>query len=90
VTGIGLIYHDRAFGRPPILADDLEEAGCQDADILGHGCWPTDGMWSLLSSSDIIPRENRAAQFTRRKGERALDLSTVLPLGPAARTGMVE
>ena len=42
------IYDQRAFDSLPILADALEEAGCQDADILGHcrqpgphvlGCW---------------------------------------------------
>ena len=45
------IYADRAFHRLPILADALEEAGCDDADILGHcrgpgphvrGCWVVD------------------------------------------------
>jgi hypothetical protein len=45
------IYDDRAFDRLPILADALEEAGCTDADILGHsrgpgphvrGCWVID------------------------------------------------
>jgi hypothetical protein len=45
------IYHDRAFDRLPVLADALEDAGCQDADILGHcrqpgphvrGCWAVD------------------------------------------------
>lgn len=45
------IYQDHAFDRLPILADALEEAGCNDAEILGHlrslgphvrGCWPLD------------------------------------------------
>jgi hypothetical protein len=45
------IYEDRAFDGLPILADALEEAGCTDADLLGHcrggghhvrGCWPVD------------------------------------------------
>src|SRR5262249_42286549 len=45
------IYDERAFDRLPILADALEEAGCQDQDILGHcrsggehvrGCWIVD------------------------------------------------
>jgi hypothetical protein len=45
------IYDDRAFDRLPVLADALEEAGCHDADILGHcrqpgqhvrGCWLVD------------------------------------------------
>jgi hypothetical protein len=45
------IYDDRAFERLPILADALEEAGCDNADILYHcrgrgphvrGCWVVD------------------------------------------------
>jgi hypothetical protein len=45
------IYDERAFDRLPILADALEEAGCTNADILGHlrgpgphyrGCWAVD------------------------------------------------
>ena len=45
------IYDERAFDRLPILADALEEAGCDDADILAHcrgqgehvrGCWVVD------------------------------------------------
>ncbi len=45
------IYDDRAFDRLPILADALEEAGCDNADILAHcrnpgphvrGCWVVD------------------------------------------------
>ncbi|HJT77955.1 MAG TPA: hypothetical protein VJ739_12200 [Gemmataceae bacterium] len=45
------VYDDRAFDRLPILADALEEAGCAEADILGHlrgpgpharGCWVVD------------------------------------------------
>jgi hypothetical protein len=44
-------YADRAFDRLPILADALEEAGCDDEQLLGHfrglgphvrGCWPVD------------------------------------------------
>jgi hypothetical protein len=45
------IYYDRDFARLPILADALEEAGCNNADILTHlrgpgphvrGCWVVD------------------------------------------------
>ncbi len=45
------IYEDRAFDRLPILADALEDAGCDNADILAHcrgpgphvrGCWVVD------------------------------------------------
>ncbi|VTR91775.1 Uncharacterized protein OS=Sorangium cellulosum (strain So ce56) GN=sce5710 PE=4 SV=1 [Gemmata massiliana] len=45
------IYADRAFDRIPILADALQDAGCDSADILGHcrgdgphvrGCWVID------------------------------------------------
>lgn len=45
------IYAERAFDRLPILADALEEAGCDHADVLSHcrgsgpharGCWVVD------------------------------------------------
>jgi hypothetical protein len=45
------IYDDRAFDRLPLLADALEEAGCNNQDILDHcrsagehvrGCWVVD------------------------------------------------
>jgi hypothetical protein len=45
------IYDDRAFDRLPILADALEDAGCDRVDILNHcrqpgehvrGCWVVD------------------------------------------------
>jgi hypothetical protein len=45
------IYDERAFDRLPILADALEDAGCDNADILNHcrqpgehvrGCWVAD------------------------------------------------
>jgi hypothetical protein len=46
-----VIYDERAFEQMPILADALEEAGCNDAEILQHcrmpgvhvrGCWVVD------------------------------------------------
>jgi hypothetical protein len=45
------IYADRAFDRLPILADALEEAGCDSGEVLAHcrgdgpharGCWVVD------------------------------------------------
>ena len=45
------IYADHAFDGMPILADALQEAGCDDDDILNHcrdprehvrGCWVLD------------------------------------------------
>src|SRR5262249_12788383 len=47
----GGIYEDRAFDRLPILADALQDAGCENPDILTHlrddgphvrGCWALD------------------------------------------------
>lgn len=47
------IYNERAFDRMPILADALEEAGCEHANILSHcrkkgshvrGCWLIDSI----------------------------------------------
>jgi hypothetical protein len=52
VSGLAqAIYDDRAFERMPILGDALEDAGCDNADILNHcrgpgphvrGCWVVD------------------------------------------------
>jgi len=48
-----VIYDDRAYDRLPILADAIEEAGCTDAELLGHlrakedhakGCWALDAI----------------------------------------------
>lgn len=45
------IRDERAFGRLPLLADALEDAGCADAELLSHcrsrrehalGCWAVD------------------------------------------------
>lgn len=45
------IYADRAFDRLPILADALQDAGCENPDLLDHcrshgphvrGCWAID------------------------------------------------
>jgi hypothetical protein len=46
-------YDRRDFGLLPILADALQEAGCEDAGVLAHcraggphvrGCWVVDGV----------------------------------------------
>jgi hypothetical protein len=45
------VYDERDFDHLPILADALEEAGCDNADLLAHlrgpgphvrGCWALD------------------------------------------------
>jgi hypothetical protein len=48
------IYAERAFDRMPILADALQDAGCDNEDVLSHcrdtslthvrGCWVVDLM----------------------------------------------
>ncbi len=55
-TAVGIargIYDDRAFERLPILADALQDAGCENADLLTHGrepgthvrgCWVVDSV----------------------------------------------
>lgn len=51
VTLARTVYEDRCFDRLPILADALEEAGCDEPDVPGHlrgegphvrGCWVVD------------------------------------------------
>lgn len=51
VSTAAAIYQDRAFDRMPILADALQDAGCDSLDILNHcrseaqhvrGCWVVD------------------------------------------------
>jgi hypothetical protein len=45
------VYESRDFSALPILADALQDAGCEDAELLGHcrgpgphlrGCWAVD------------------------------------------------
>jgi hypothetical protein len=45
------IYEEKAFDRMPILADALQDAGCNNDDVLAHcrepgehvrGCWVVD------------------------------------------------
>jgi hypothetical protein len=49
------INDERAFDRMPILADALDEAGCEDRQLLGHcrgtgphvrGCWAIDLLFA--------------------------------------------
>ncbi len=54
-TAVGLaqtMFDARAFDAMPILADALQDAGCEDADVLNHcrldethtrGCWVVEG-----------------------------------------------
>jgi hypothetical protein len=56
-TAVGIakgMYESRDFSPMPILADALQDAGCDHADILNHcrdtqqvhvrGCWVVDGV----------------------------------------------
>jgi hypothetical protein len=51
------IYEDRAFDRMPELADALEEAGCHEADILGHCCQPGPHVRGRWVVDGILGRE---------------------------------
>jgi hypothetical protein len=52
------IYNMRVFERLPDLADDLEEAGCTDADILAYCRWH-------------IRREAQCVEFPSRGVDRS-------------------
>jgi hypothetical protein len=46
------IYEGRAFDRVPILADALQDAGCDNEDILDHCRGPgphVRGCWGVLN-----------------------------------------
>jgi hypothetical protein len=52
-----VIYRERRFGDLGIVADALEDAGCDDADVLDHcrapgphvrGCWVVDALLGLI------------------------------------------
>ena len=56
VTLARQMYESRDFSPLPILADALQEAGCENADILAHcrgdgphvrGCWVVDAVLGL-------------------------------------------
>ncbi|HVT68397.1 MAG TPA: hypothetical protein VHF26_11645 [Trebonia sp.] len=50
---VGTIYRERAFDLLPVLGDALEDAGCEDVQVLAHcrserlharGCWLLDAL----------------------------------------------
>jgi hypothetical protein len=60
-----VIYEERRFGDLPFLADALEEAGCDNADLLTHcrakgehvrGCWAVDLLLRREGNGTITPR----------------------------------
>jgi len=57
------IYDEQAFDRMPVLADALEDAGCANAEILGHcrspcphvrGCWVVDLLLKRKISTPLL------------------------------------
>ena len=74
------IYAESAFDRLPILADALEEAGCEEEILLHHfrsrdrhfrGCWAID---ALLGKTDAEPDQTawelRRTERSRSKSRR--------------------
>jgi hypothetical protein len=70
------IYAEQAFDRLPILADSLQDAGCDNEDVLNHcrvpgthclGCWVVD---RLLGKEHQRPNQSPRlpAQVKRRWG----------------------
>jgi hypothetical protein len=75
------IYDERAFDRLPVLADALEEAGCTNAEILGHcrgpgpharGCWVVDlllGHGGALTEAEWLAWGNPNPMLTYLQGK---------------------
>ena len=63
------IYENRDFDRLPLLADALEEAGCDNADILAHCRGPgphVRGCWVV----DLFARQGVVSRFTVKERAR--------------------
>jgi hypothetical protein len=63
------IYADRAFDRLLILADALQDAGCENSDVLAHccvsgphvrGCWVVDLVLGKSKGGARLPRHTEA------------------------------
>jgi hypothetical protein len=67
------IYEGRAFDRMPVLADALEDAGCSDADLLGH-CRQGRAREGVRWSAEEYQRIRWALDPLHGRGCRALDL----------------
>jgi hypothetical protein len=55
-----VIYDEQAFDRMPILADALQDAGCDDEELVSHflgtgphcrGCWALDAVLNLVGQA---------------------------------------
>jgi hypothetical protein len=55
------IYDGRAFDRLPIHADALEEAGCADADLLGHLRGPGPHVRGGWATVRLCPQSSRGS-----------------------------
>jgi hypothetical protein len=58
-----MMYETREFSAMPILADALQDAGCESADVLGHcrgdsphvrGCWVVDLVLGKSLSTAVV------------------------------------
>jgi hypothetical protein len=75
---VAAIAEDRAFDRLPILADALEDAGCDDGDLLAHlrgdgphvrGCWALDLVLERGNNGRIGPDYRRCPRRPSRLTE---------------------
>ena len=73
------IYDERAFDRLPILADALEDAGCDSADLLAHcrregvhtrGCCVVDLLLGKGPSAEVVAGYSRPADLTTAEEKR--------------------
>jgi hypothetical protein len=76
------IYEGREFDGMPPLADALQDAGCQDVDVLGHclgsgpharGCWVLDLLGAApIGGGSLLPAQGVARPSRPRRERRPL------------------
>ncbi len=81
------IYDASDFARLPVLADALEDAGCADAELLGHLRGPGDVLWGKGVVLKVRHRDDRNCSRTQRQRRSRTGSLSITPTPDARRAG---